>query len=409
MAHNVVMPQFGVTTTEGTIVKWHKKVGDSVKIGETVFEVTTDKVNTEVEATVEGVLLKVLFEEGDKVRVTQTVAFIGDPNEDISKLEAGAGNAFIAGVEEKVQKTVESAPTHSANTADEKEKTVKISPVAKKIAAEKGIDLAKLNGIQGSGPGGIISKDDILNYLAKKSSEPSKQNDVAAKPSALSAMRKAIATNMLNSWQNIPQFNLRMDIDATSMIKKRNELNEKLKAQGYAVSISYTDFIVLAAAKAVADCPYMNSTFSMEGITAKDNINIGVAVALQEGLIVPNIKNVNQKTLVEIAKNRVEVIEKARAGKLTADDIKGGSVTISNLGSFEIDSFTAIINPPETAILAVGKLREKLVMSGNKIENQTYITIVTTIDHRVVDGAQGAQFMQKFKEYLENAENVFAL
>lgn len=409
MAHNVVMPQFGVTTTEGTIVKWHKKVGDYVKVGETVFEVTTDKVNTEVEATVEGVLLKILFQEGEKVQVTQTVAFIGDPNEDVSKLVAGSDNAFIAGVEEqgRSQKTA-AAPVVTPDAANDRDTKVKISPVAKKMAAEKGLDLAQLAGIQGSGPGGIISKEDIIRVLETKPQEKPKQNEAVGGAKGLSAMRKAIATNMSYSWQNLPQFNLRMDIDATSLIKKRKEMNEKLKSQGYTVTLTYTDFFIIAAAKTITQYPFMNRTFSMDGITEKSGINVGVAVAVEDGLIVPNIKNADQKTLVEIAKTRVELIEKARAGKLSAEDIKGGSITVSNLGSFEIDSFTAIINPPETAILAVGKLREKLVMSGNKIENQPYFSTVITIDHRIVDGAQGARFMQKYKEYLESAENYFS-
>lgn len=409
MAHKVVMPQFGVTTTEGTIVKWYKKVGDSVKIGEPVFEVTTDKVNTEVEATVEGVLLKIFFQEGDKVQVTETVAFIGEPNEDVSTLEAGASNSYIAGVQERAQAPVAPAPSAAPANTDTKAAAVKMSPVAKTMANEKGLTSAELAGIQGTGPGGIISKNDILQYLEKRPAGNKAQNAAPGQLTPLSAMRKAIANNMLQSWQNLPQFNLRMDIEATSLIKKRQELNEKLKAQGSAISISYTDFLVKAAAKAVAEFTSMNASFSMEGITAKSNINIGVAVALKDGLIVPNIKNADQKTLVEIAKNRGEIIDKARTGKLAADDIKEGTLTISNLGSFGIDSFTAIINPSETAILAVGKIREKLVMSDNKIENQPYFSIVATIDHRIVDGAQGAQFMQKFKEHLEDAENIFAL
>jgi len=405
MAHKIVMPQFGVTTTKGTIVKWCKKIGDSIKIGEIIFEVETDKITTEVESTVEGILLKTLYKEGDEIQVTSTVAIVGEPGEDISALETEGSNIYIAGVKEQGVEIQKPSNIDKNGKTDKNISSIKISPVAKKLAQKNGITNDELVSIVGTGYGGILSKKDIIDFIENKKNlkEPKAASSQLA---LLSEMRKAIANNMLNSWQNIPQFNLRMDINASSMIKKRNAINEELKSNSSLFFISYNDFFVKAAAMAIVDFPSINSIFSINGITKKENINIGLAVALDNGLIVPNIKDADKKSLLEIAESRIRIIDNAKRGNLSSSDITNGTLTISNLGFFDVDSFTAIINPPETIILAVGKIREKLVFSDNKIENQPYFSFVATIDHRIVDGAQGAQFLQKFKEYIEDAENI---
>ena len=408
MPFKIAMPQLGVTTTEGTIVCWHKKLGDGVKKGELLFEVTTDKVNTSVESTAEGIILAILYKEGETVAVTKIVAVVGEKGEDVDAFlnEVRREEAHIqamaqGGLETKY--VASSSPSPSVTGHVPVPSRAKISPLAGRIAQDNGLSEQELQAIEGTGTGGSITKNDVLAFIEKKKQAPSQVS--SAQPSAMSSlsnMRKVVATKMLQSWREYPQFNLRIDVDATYILKKQNKLNKNAPANQDRIPLSINDFLIKATALAIRENPSINAIFSWEGIIPRDEVNVGIAVALENGLVVPVLKQVDQKSMWEIAKLRKEAVDRARSGKLTSDDLTGGSITISNLGSFGIDSFTAIINPPEGGILAVGRIREKLVMDDSgKIEKVLYLTIVGSFDHRLLDGAQCARFMQSLKENLE--------
>ncbi|MBC7342935.1 MAG: 2-oxo acid dehydrogenase subunit E2 [Clostridia bacterium] len=426
MAYKIVMPQAGITTTEGTIVRWLKQEGERVERGEPLFEVTTDKVNMEVESTASGVLLKILAPEGSTVRITQIVAIVGEPGEDISALlqEAAAerGESLEAVSEPDLQGSREEAPADVPQIASEATSLpgrIRISPLARRIAEVQGVALSDLAGVTGTGPGGSIIKRDVLKYLEgravpKAETGPAPEAEMQASgfqeavPVAspqvipLTGMRRTIAQRMTQSSHDAPQFCLGVDAEASELIRWRKLLNEKLKGQGEDITLTYTDFLVKACALALRDCPYVNASFTAEGIELKTAINVGVATALEDGLIVPVIKNADQKSLAQIAQDRASLVEKARAGRLAADDVRGGTFTVSNLGMFAIDEFTAIINPPEAAILAVGRIRERLSRVGEEIQVVPYLSLRLTLDHRVVDGAQGARFLEKIKQRIED-------
>lgn len=423
MAQKVVMPQLGITTTEGTIIKWYKKVGDFVKKGTPLFQVTTDKVNTDVESTAEGTILAIIFKEGDTVPVTKMVAVVGEPNEEI--------DAFIENIQREessiqamaqggLKKTVtEALPAPSSPIASEKpgvSDELRLSPLAKRLAKEHGLSIEDLGQIKGTGPKGALRKQDIIEFAEKKKTVALSSLGEArighghgpVKP--LSGIRKVVAERMLQSWQEIPQFNLRVDMDAAFIETKRLELNRALQNRTGSVKLSLNDFIIKAVASSILEYPEINNRFSWDGIAAREEINVGLAVALENGLIVPVLKNADKLTVAEIAVLRKEMVEKARAGRLTADDMANGSMTISNLGGYGIDSFTAIVNPPEAAILAIGRLRERLTMDdGGVISKQVYLTVVGSFDHRLLDGAQCARFMQILKENIEGVSRIYSV
>lgn len=421
MAQKVVMPQLGITTTEGTIIQWYKKVGDQVKKGEPLFQVTTDKVNTDVESTAEGTLLAVFFKEGDTVPVTKMVAVVGEPNEEIDTFvkevqeqESSIQTMAQGGLKKETANAVKTSSAKKPSEAQDMAAAPKLSPLAKRLAKEHGLSTAELGQIQGTGPKGALRKKDILEFAEKKKAvtvSPSETPEIESghvKP--LSGIRKVVAERMLQSWQEIPQFSLRMDMDAAFIEARRHELNRAIQKRPGAVKLSLNDFLIKAVASSIADFPEINDQFSWDGIASRDEINVGLAVALENGLIVPVLKNVDKLTVAEIAVLRKEMVERARAGKLTADDMSNGSVTISNLGGYGIDSFTAIVNPPEAAILAVGKLRERLVMNhAGEIAKQVFLSVVGSFDHRLVDGAQGACFMQILKENVEGVSRIYSI
>jgi pyruvate dehydrogenase E2 component (dihydrolipoamide acetyltransferase) len=423
MAHEVVMPQFGVTTTEAVISKWLKKIGDEVKIGEPIFEVETDKLTTNVESTVEGTLLKILYESGEKVQVTSTVAFIGDANEDVSKLVAGEANTFIAGVEDQLKGSSEPAKVVEEKEPEKKELKVKMSPVAKKIAKEKGLTNEELGNIKGTGPGGIISKNDILQYIEKKGAEvqpeaapqaeapqekieaPVAVNTASAdtvKP--LTNMRKVIGSRMQKSKNTAPHVTLTTEVNVDKTVELRNKINEKTTE----VRISYTDILIKMVATALKRYPKINTSITEESLIFHDKVNIGVAVALEDGLVVPVVREADRKGLVTISKEAKELISKAKTNTLTPDDMSGATFTISNLGNYDIDGFTPVINLPESAILGVGRIVKKPVVNeNNEIVPANMMVLSLSFDHRVVDGAQAAEFLKFLKGCLEDPNNIY--
>jgi pyruvate dehydrogenase E2 component (dihydrolipoamide acetyltransferase) len=420
MATRVVMPQVGITTTEGLIGEWYKQEGEYVKKGEPLFSIETDKVTTDVEATADGILRKIIVPAGETAPVTSTVAIIGDPDEDIGPLLGAAEIATITtagdGEEIKHEKHEEQ------KWLNQKGKRIKISPLARKIAAAHGISDAELQSIKGSGPDKSIIKRDIEAYLGQRACQGTPADQRVIPPGEvgttfisketvpeeqgkivpLSNMRRIIAQRMLQSHREIPPFYLKMEVEAARLNLWRQELNERLSKKGTDVKITLTDFLVKASSLALRDYPELNVSYSDEGIIYHQDINVGIATAIEAGLVVPVIKNADGKSLYQIAQERVALIRKARQGELSLAEISGGTFTISNLGMYEVEEFIAIINPPEAAILAVGRLRDKLYLAGGTVQVSQCFTMGLTVDHRAVDGATAARFLQLIKERLED-------
>lgn len=438
MATRVILPKQGLQMTEGTITKWLIAEGQKVEVDQSLFEMETDKVNIEIDASVSGTLLKIIRNVGEVVPITELIAVIGDPGEDISSLlESPAGQATVGselGNEATVAKETTNQnilPQRQANervfitprakmTADEAginyreilgtgpegliiEKNVKehiesskvaakISPVAKIVAKQNQIDVSE---VDGTGARGKIMKADIEKAINERKTILAggvRQQRIIP----FAGMRKVISENMMKSLHGMAQANHRMKVDMTEAIK----LRERLKVDG--VKISYNDILVKVVAKALGDFPIVNSTLTEEGIVLRDFVNVGLAVAVDNGLIVPVVKDADLMTLKEISAVSGELIEKAKGGKLSPDDYKGGTFTITNLGMFDIDEFTAVINSPEVGILAVGKIEKMPVVEGNEVVIKPIMILSLTYDHRIVDGAPAAQFLQRIKQILQN-------
>ena len=395
--HEVIMPKLGLTMETGTIEKWHKKEGDNVEQGDILFEVMTDKVSLEVEAYNSGVLRKILRGEGEEVPVTETIAYIGEKDEEIP---SGAGKAAPKKeqVVEKSEKK-EAVEEKVKETAVSKEKRIKISPIARKIAESKNIDIYK---ITGSGPGGRIVKEDVTAFSETASAMP--EGEIAVKSSTLlKGMRKVIAERMSYSKTNIPHIVLNAVADATALVNLRERIKDKISSV-YDVKITYTDFLLKACSTALRESLEVNSSLQNENHIIYDSVNIGLAMSVSGGLIVPTIYDCDKKSLIEIAKERIRLVEKAKKGELKLEEIANGTFTLTNLGMFGIRSFSAIINPPQAAILAVGEIYETPVVVNGKIEAGSALELSLACDHRIVDGAVGAKFLQKVVELVENPE-----
>jgi len=371
MIKKVIMPKLGETMEEGIISKWLKKEGNKVEKGEPIFEVTTDKANFEVESTASGYLRKIICPaEPDKnIPVLQTVALMSD------SMDEGIP-------EEEVEK---SEPKKTAKEESPAVEEVKASPLAKKLAKEKGIDLSK---ITGTGPGGRITEKDVLSAVTTPVS-------AEAEIIPLKGMRKIIAQRLTQSKQSAPHYYLQSEIDMSEIVQLREKLSSGDERP------SFNDFIIKACAKALEDNPQMNVHFDGTNIKVMKDINVGVAVAVKDGLIVPVIKQTNKKSIKEIMQKTKEIKEKAKNNKFTPEDLSGGTFTISNLGMYDIDTFIAIINPPEVGILAIGKIKESPVVQDGKIMAAQTMKVSLSADHRVVDGATGAQFLKRLKQILE--------
>lgn len=406
MAKKVIMPKLGLTMEEGVINRWLVKEGDRVERGDILFEVATDKVNMEVESPASGVVLKILYPDGAAVPITQTVAYIGEPGEVVGEEIAEE----VKAPEEVVQ---ESAKEATQDVLEEKGERIKASPLARRLAAEYGIDLSR---VEGTGPGGRIVKEDVERakklqeeavakpQVAKEMPVPSKKEvPVVSLPGErvpLSRMRKIIAQRLTESFQTKPHFFVRQEVLVDELIRVRERLLPIIEKQT-GLRLSYTDLLVKMVAKALEKYPLLNAYLVGEEIIFNPEINVGVAVALEEGLVVPVVKNANTKGLAQITQELHALAEKAKNGKLTPEEISGGTFTISNLGMFGTDSFTAIINPPESAILACGAIKKKPVVRNDEVVISSLMELTLSCDHRLIDGAVAAQFMQYLKSLLE--------
>lgn len=413
MAEVVTMPRLSDTMEEGTVAKWHKNIGDKVEEGDLLAEIETDKATMEFEAFQEGVLLHIGVAEGDTAPVDSILAILGEDGEDISSLLNGGGQEEKASEDKEEPATKgeepsksEPAPAAEAPAAPDNDADgrVKASPLARKLAEDKGIDIST---ILGSGEGGRIVKRDIDNYqapAAQKTSAPT----VAAAPAGasydqvpVSQMRKTIARRLSDSKNTAPHFYLTLDIDMDEAIEARKKINAVADTK-----ISFNDFVIKAAAVALKQHPTINSSWMGDHIRVNHDVNIGMAVAVEEGLLVPVIRHADQKGLATINKEAKEFAGKARDKKLQPHEWEGNTFTISNLGMFGIEEFTAIINSPDACILAVGGIKQVPVVKDGAVVPGNVMKVTLSCDHRVVDGASGAAFLQTLKGILESPLNM---
>jgi pyruvate dehydrogenase E2 component (dihydrolipoamide acetyltransferase) len=404
MATDVIMPALGMAQEKGTLLVWLKKAGEAVKKGEPLMEVETDKATVEVEAPASGVLQNVTAKEGDEIPVGQTIAVIAAPGETAaphpSPLPMGEGAKKKTEVAKSPAPSVK--PNHPLPPGEGRgEGTQSIaggriaaSPAARRIAEENNIDLAAL---KGSGPDGSVVAEDVLR-AGGAVKEPAAGGPPRVKETApLTAMRRIVAQRMTASKQSAPHFYVGIDVDMSAVEKRR----AGLKKNGGAAAPSINDFILAAVAKTLRDFPSLNASFTDEGVRIYSDINLGVAVALDEGLVVPVIRSADKLSLEELARQSRALAEKAQKKKLFPLDYEGGTFTVSNLGMLGVDSFTAIINPPQSAILAVGRVAPRVVAADGGIAARPTMTMNLSADHRVVDGALAARFIAEAKRRLE--------
>lgn len=402
-ASAITMPRMSDTMTEGTIAAWHVKVGDKVKPGDLLAEVETDKATMELEAYEEGTLLYLGVEAGSSVPVDGIIAVIGEEGADYSSLITESKPSTGKAVSKKEEKTAASQQKVSKEQ-DQPDSVgdgrVRVSPLARKLANELGYELSKL---KGSGEGGRIIKRDIENYSPQVSKKSAVQSDsmVGGQESfeevPVSQMRKTIARRLSESKFTSPHFYLTMAIDMQQAVRARNSINEFAESK-----ISYNDLVIKAAALALKRHPKVNSSWLGDNIRYNKHVHIGVAVAVDEGLLVPVVRFADQKSLSQIGSEVRELAQKAKNKKLQPAEWEGNTFTISNLGMFGIEEFTAIINPPDACILAVGAIREVPVVRDGSVVPGSEMKVTLSCDHRVVDGATGSAFLQTLKELLEN-------
>ena len=441
MAVELRMLQMDQTMTKGKIGKWLVQEGDTITQGQPLLEIETDKVVHEQESPTDGVIAQLLVEEGANVPVNAILAIIGAPGEEVARVEIGTTTEQPTPTQPEQPKTTPSA------TAD-----IKASPAARQLAEKLAIDLTQ---VQPSGPGGRILESDVQRYIDLRAEAPTETTRLKASPLArrlakehgldlgsiigsgpdgrivrddvlqasaaapppstvvepatpqqatevipMTGIREIIAERMTLSVQTNASVTLHTEVDATAFVELRRMLNDKLQAKE--ISLTYTDLLVKVVANALGEHPRLNATLTDDGIQLLTEINIGVAVALEDGLVVPVVRNADKERLSEISALVRGFAERARSNQLTPSELQGGSFTITNLGNFGIDAFTPIINPPESAILGVGRIVKKPVVHNDEIAIRSMLTLSLTFDHRVIDGAPAAQFLQTVAGYIQD-------
>lgn len=417
MPIEILMPALSPTMKEGNLAKWVKKEGDKIKAGEVIAEIETDKATMEVEAVDEGILGKILIKEGsENVAVNSLIALILEDGEDKKVLEEYVKKNAESEVKEE-KKEVTSAPVVSissvvkevakkpaVNKSSSFSNSVKASPLAKRIAKEEGVSLYS---VVGTGPAGRVVKDDVIEFLQSGGSKGGvvRRNPQEFRELKNNNMRKVIARRLLESKQSVPHFYLSCELNVSKLLELRVSLNEvaELDENGKpAYKISVNDLIIKAVAMSLKKVPEANSSWSDDAILVYNNIDISMAVAIDGGLITPIIKNADQKTIQQISLEAKELAKKAREGKLQPEEFQGGSFSISNLGMFGIDNFQAIVNPPQSCILAVSRSVEKPIIEKSEIKIAAMMNVTLSSDHRSVDGAVGAEFLKALRRYIEN-------
>ncbi|MFL5587774.1 MAG: dihydrolipoamide acetyltransferase family protein [Ktedonobacteraceae bacterium] len=438
----VEMPKMGDTMEEGKILRWIKKEGDPVKKGEMLAEVETDKVNIEIEAFASGTLRKILVSEGNSAPIGSAIALIGAADEPLSENPGGNGATKTPATHELrehssgnaqsvpaqvLSSTVAAQTTPPAAPIPGKGGRIFISPIARRMAQEHRLDYATL---QGTGPNGRIIKMDVEAALSRLQPVVTAMPEAVGLPGAqpvppqalpissiepimasidtgevveipLTAMRRTIARRLSQSMQTAPHFYVTSVIDTDKLAALRQQINEYAATDPSPVKVSFNDLIVKAVARALVRIPQVNVSFAEDRILQKKQVHIGVAVALEQGLIVPVLRNADQRGILDIAREARRLSEAAREGKLRPEDFSGGTFTVSNLGMFDVDSFTAVINPPESAILAVGSITPTPVVVDGQVVVRNRMKVILSADHRAIDGAMAARFLQEVKRLLE--------
>ncbi|MED4346366.1 dihydrolipoamide acetyltransferase family protein [Heyndrickxia coagulans] len=395
MPVEVIMPKLGMAMKEGTVSQWNKTEGEAVKKGDPIASISSEKIEMEIESPADGSVLKINVPEGKGVPPGTVICYIGNPDEEVA--------ATAAPVQEEKGQKEEIQAAHPAPPPKKPGKArVKISPVARKMAEASGI---KPEDIIGTGPGGRITKEDVEQAI--KSAKESRKQDipvqaVAEEPQRIpvSGMRKVIAERMHLSLQSAAQLTITMKADVTELLALQTQVKETI-AKRYGSKLTITDFAARAAILALENHPEMNSAFMDNTIVTYLEIHLGIATAVEKGLVVPVIRHAESKSLIDLAKEIKEKAAAARAGKLPADEMQGSTFTISSLGASGVEFFTPILNPPEAGILGVGAVSDEAVFIGDKIEKRSRLPLSLTFDHRVLDGAPAAAFLQTVKQYLE--------
>ncbi|BEP32146.1 MAG: pyruvate dehydrogenase complex dihydrolipoamide acetyltransferase [Wolbachia endosymbiont of Drosophila biauraria] len=429
MPIEILMPALSPTMSKagGKIVKWHKKEQDKVEVGDVITEIETDKAIMEFESIDEGVLAKILVTEGTSgVPVNQPIALMLEEGEDESALNNYTSTSINSAVKKEVTKSAvdnqksehqdlngkpishSSVSSQCLTLGSRKEEWIpvsatqmtegyaegrtKISPLAKKIAQNEGVNVQQL---KGTGPYGRIIKADVLEFLGSGIHTESPEKDTIVE---VSNMRQVIAQRLTESKQNVPHFYLTVDCQVDKLISLKNEINSADENN----EVTINDLIIKAAAFSMKKFPDINSSWIDNKILRYSNIDISIAVALEDGLITPIVKNADKKGILSISKEVKDLVSRARSGKLKPEEFQGGGFTISNLGMFGIKAFSAIINPPQSCIMAVGASKKQPIVMNEKIEIAEIMTVTLSVDHRAVDGALGAKFLNAFKHYIEN-------
>ena len=405
MASEVIMPQMGFDMKEGTLVRWIKREGDEVASGEIIAEIETDKAVVEIEAFDSGVLRQTLIDEGTTVPVGEVIAVIAGADEEVAERPAPAASPAKAPAVASPPVAAPPAPPPPPAMRGE----VKASPLAKREAQKLGIDIAA---VPGTGPNGRVTKNDVTDFAAggaqaatpaPAAAPPTMVSAPAAGPKrgeviALSKMRDAIARSMTYSKQHIPHVYLTAVIDMSDAARLRAQLNAALPDD----KISFNDMALKACAMALAKHPLMNASYTEAGIHVKERVNVGMAIALETGLIAPALLDTDTLTLRDVAGATKALAGRARAGKLSADEYTGATFNVTNLGMYGVEEFTAIITPPQAAALAVGAVTPTPVVRDGEVQVADLMRVTLSLDHRVADGAQGAEFLAEVRRLLEN-------
>jgi pyruvate dehydrogenase E2 component (dihydrolipoamide acetyltransferase) len=424
------MPQLSDTMTEGTLVKWHKKVGDKIKAGDKIADVETDKAVMEWEAydEHEGTLAKIVVNDGQKVKIGSVLAIVAGKGESVDDAAKSSAATKTTDAPAETKKTperedvaapIEFKPEPAKVGAPEPavalpgSDRVRVSPLASRLAAEKGVDLSQ---VKGTGPGGRIVQKDILSFTPTRiPPSPGAAIQQTKQPAAvpvlpsrvasgsketvqLSKMRSVIAQRLQQSKQQIPHFYETVDIDMEAIVALRERMNEQLKKNN--IRLSVADFIAKAVSATLLQHKTVNSHFNGTDVTTFGDVHLGMAVALDNGLIVPVLRNINQMGLAEIRVRSADLVDRARAQKLKQDELTGATFTVSNLGTYGVREFSAIINPPEVGILAIGAAEQRAVVRNGQIVPRTIMSVTLSADHRIVDGALAAEFLRTLKQNL---------
>ena len=466
MAEKLNMPQMGYDMQEGTLVRWLKSVGDEVSLGEAVAEIETDKAVVEFESTAEGVLLELLVEEGTTVAVGESIATVGAEGETLAADVGGPEESTEPDpvAEEPLEPEAEEAPDAQEDESEAdaiplpaSPSEVRASPIARRLAAERGVDLST---VEGTGPGGRILRSDVLAAEPMPVAAEEPEEEIAEAPEAmeeppmpeeeapeaaeeeptaddeepaeaveeapameapeeveepaepepepeaddiglvpLTRMRQQIARTTVGSKTTIPHFYVSTDIDMTDAMSLRKEINASLEGDA---RVSVNDLVIKACVHTIKSFPKFNSSYTDDGIRMHDSINIGIAIADENGLIMPAILDCGDKSLTEISAASKDLVQRSQSGTLHAEEYTGGTFSISNMGMFDVTSFVAIIQPPQSAVLAIGTVQKRPVVQGDSVVVREIMSATLSVDHRVSDGAEGAQFIVQMKEYLEH-------